>query len=68
MSDELMEWEWNFIHMPYTDRWRYVASFCTLLSMLYLMLHKIILGVIGACFTNTSSRENSQTITPLNVN
>ncbi|KJA26058.1 hypothetical protein HYPSUDRAFT_64270 [Hypholoma sublateritium FD-334 SS-4] len=22
MSDELMEWEWNFIHMPYTDRWR----------------------------------------------
>ncbi|KAF9479694.1 cytochrome P450 [Pholiota conissans] len=22
MADELMEWAWSFIHMPYADRWR----------------------------------------------
>lgn len=22
MADELMDWDWDFAHMPYTDRWR----------------------------------------------
>ena len=24
MADELLGWEWDFAHMPYTDRWRWV--------------------------------------------
>jgi hypothetical protein len=23
MADELMGWNWNFVHMTYSDRWRY---------------------------------------------